>query len=319
MSMNPTGAETSMIETSDSYELGRWVVGGVLAMAMAVFPQVAQPEQLLSVAEVIAKARPVTDHDPAVHTMLLRGHMPIGEAIFAFRYSYQAPKHYTGLSALRPPSATYFAAVDSRAFQYDPIAREISAFADVIPGIRWIIVNRSMQIAYKVNWKGTGPSQSLEDGVFIDVPSILTDPSVTIREVQRLETDTYRLTGMTGRGDAIVVTIDTKQDLVTDIELGAEAGNLFVQMRVNATPLPPDPAIVPSGEIRLMTVKDRPRPKTGPEALKFAARMTLPMAAVVPAMRQPYEFVSGEKPDWTMVEANMKQDALRLQQTLPFP
>jgi hypothetical protein len=296
-----------------------FVGGAALALSAVVFVPVAESEQLPTVAEAIAQVRPVTSQDAAVHTMLLRGHLPLGKGSFGFRYSYEAPNHYVGLSSVGLSSiglsaAPYFAAVNDHAFLYDPIESIVSAFSDVIPSIRLTQVNHSMQISYDLNWGGIGPPDKLAEGVLIDVPSLLHDSDVNIREIQPIEEGKYRLVGaVTLRGTPTAVTIVATRGFVTELQMGVEEGDLFVQMRVNEKPLA-DPVIPTMREMqKWFPVKERLPPGDMPTP----ARLTLPLAALFPPMRQGFEFASGTKPDWTAVEANMKRDAVNLRKALP--
>ncbi|HTS21195.1 MAG TPA: hypothetical protein VMN79_05220 [Casimicrobiaceae bacterium] len=291
-----------------------------LAMALALCAPCLYPlagaQSLPTVDDAIAKARPITDQDAAVRRLVLSGHFTLGDATYEFRYSYEAPNHYSGLSAVGPPMATYFAAADNRALLYDPIGGAVSAFSDVTPGIRWVVVDRSAQIGYKLNGKDSSTLKT-EAGLLIDVPSILNDANVSFGEVQRVDEARYRLVGTTFLGDPITATFDAAQGLVTSIQVGVLAGKRYIQLRVNEASPVVNPVIPTAGDLRgRFSVKEQAVP-TDPQ--RMLGDMALPIAALVPSMRQPFELSSGENPDWAAVEANMKRDAVKLHEALPAP
>ena len=291
-----------------------------LLLVAAAFGPPVDAQQLPTASEAVAKLRAVTNRDPAVQTVDIDGHYTLGDQRVVFRYSYRAPDPYSGLQAFGSPPATFFAAEDDRVLFYDPVVGEVAGVTNVLPGIRWAVVNRAMQVGYSVNRRAAGASQTSASSVVVDVPSIVNESSARIDRVEQAAGGGYQLVGQTIQGDPILLTVDSSGSMVTDIRVGTEKGKVFIRMRVNAVP-PVKEAVIPTERAvsQSIAVKQTAFPDDMAGAMRFLARMSLPLAVLGPAGRKNFESASGEKPDWAAAQANMKGDAEKLRKAFPSP
>jgi hypothetical protein len=176
-----------------------------------------------------------------------------------------------------------------------------------------------MQVGYSVNRRESDSSPMPSGSVLVDVPSIVNEAKIE-RIEQSARGSGYQLVGRTIRGDPIVLTVDGTNSMTTGIRVGTEKGKVLIRMRVNAVPPPSDPVIPTESEVnRWIPVKQMALPREIAGAMRFLARMSLPLALFGPAARKNLEEASGEKPDWTAALANLKRDSDKLRRALPPP
>jgi hypothetical protein len=178
-----------------------------------------------------------------------------------------------------------------------------------------------MQVGYSVNPRGSDSSQQLGGSVFVDVPSIVDGSNARIDRVEQPgRGGGYQLVGRTNRGDPILLTVDASHSMTTGIRVGTEKGKVFIRMRVNATPPLAEAAVPTESEVKQwIPVRQTAFPQDMAGAMRFLARMSLPLAVFGPAARKNFEAATGEKPDWAAAQANIKQDSDGLARAFPPP
>lgn len=310
--------------------IAAWTVAGALSAPWVAAHAQQKP---FAAEDAIALTRPITDRDPDVHSVEVRGHYADRGVKVRFHYWYEAPDRYQGLMTDDAEKATFFAAVGSRMIVYDPRQGELLVITDTLPGFFGIMRNNDVFFGYSYSGKNTDTSTPPESsalavpfgsGVLIDLPSILGAPDFASRELRTSGGGEYRLTVISKTGTRLAATIDPSARIAcTDLEIGAVEGKYFVEMHVNRTAVAPIPPIPSTPELRgSMAVREAPFPSDIPGWGRLLALQLLPLAAMSSdplGLRRGVEFALGEKPNWDVLEANLKRDVSKLRQALPLP
>jgi hypothetical protein len=306
------------------------IAGFAITIAAAFCAAVHAQQKPLTVEDAIALARPITDREPSVHSVEVRGRV----GLVQFTYLFEAPDRFEGLNAVDDPKFTYFAAAGSRAIFYDPRQGELLDVTGIVPGIDGRLQGDELAFGYTFySSKESDPSWPVQPGLHIDLPSILGSRNLTNPKLQSLPGGKYRLVFASEKWTSLAATIDPSQSFAfADIEIGAiPTSKNFIEIHVNRVPPATTPPIPSSRELRQsIAVRDVP---FNFAVARFVALLGLTPVALSPkpiglregvrspARRQVESQLSamGETVNWDIVDANLKRDIPKLQQVLPLP
>ena len=169
-------------------------LGGLLGVAYACFAGAADPNKVLSLAaaplsaEAIERmARVVTELDPRINTLEIRGQLAsLGDTGSTAQrlFRYKSPDKYILFTSRTEEEPAYMAMAQERAVIYDVERGAILLLDGAVPKVSLTLENNDPLVAW--GFVGSEKSTKPAPKVMLDFPALLTRTKTGTREVEDL-------------------------------------------------------------------------------------------------------------------------------------
>ena len=311
------------------------IPGAVLILGVAVlsgaFPVLAQG--MPSTDAIERMARVVTDLDPAIKTIELRGKLAPGDnsaGTISFYFRYQSPDQYAYFAALNDDPAAYVASSGNKYLVYRFSRGDIVLLDNTVPVINF----QSKEGSNSLNLGFITLEPSAKEPVAklrIELPTMLLaarNAGARAPEIEAIGDGTYRLTYTSKKGSRFSATVDPSLPFAyTGLQIHGETRPIVaIEIRVNQ--------MVSSGASSLPSLQSIRSLFAVDESVKFEGVSDFagileiawtPMAVAAgpdsedDGMRKEFEKQIGKKQDWEALEAQYKRDLPKLRKLLPMP